>query len=265
MAWRWIVPLLALALLAPGRPEAAVRADMVPPFITGVDAGAGPDTPLTNTVNAEMRYAAKVGASAIPSVNFANVEMPLFGGPIQLSPHIQLITSNLDFHAPAEYQFGISTLSNANTIANNKLVGFNVGGEAQHFVVAPTLGTALTTLTFVSDTPFNGFGFYLTGFGNIPTTSLTVEYAGPTGQVSDPVQGSLQGGALFFGVFDPTASMTQFQIQVRSTSPSTSRDVFGISDVQFAAAAVPEPASAALVLVGVGGLAGLGMCRGRRG
>ena len=253
MLRRWIVPTFACTLLALGCSIPTVRGDMVVPFF-GIDAGAGPGpkTPLTNTYAAETAFATMTGIGPSPSIDFG----PGPVSPSFKSPQIQMLTSDLDVQAPTGYQFGITSQS------YDQYLGYNVGGDKQHFEVAPTLGTSPATLTFISTTPFDAFGFYLTGFGNVQSTSMSVEFTDASGRVSAPmsVKGSPDGGALFFGVFDPGASIMQFEIQVKSSVP-TERDVFGISDIRFAT--VPEPAS--VVLLVVGGLAALGTWRARRG
>jgi hypothetical protein len=132
------------------------------------------------------------------------------------------------------------------TITNNSgcgaLCGFNTTSGGQNFL---NLFGGSTTFTFAH--PINSFGFYITGLQTNVVGQESLTFSDGSSEVID-TPSSINGGGAFIGFTDLGKSIT-------SVTYSASNDIVSIDDVLYGSASsqgVPEPATWALMLVGIG-------------
>lgn len=146
-----------------------------------------------------------------------------------------------------------------NKTDHSQLGGFNVNGGSRWLQLSPAVNSSTgATAVFTFSTAINAFGAFLTDTQlNLPG-AITVSFNDGTSQSLGFTKNNASGGVLFFGFTDTGKSFSSVTINTGATS--STHDIFGIDDVHFAAvppaaifaAAVPEPASLALALLGFG-------------
>ena len=103
-------------------------------------------------------------------------------------------------------------------------------------------------VTFNFTTAIDSFGFYATGLQTELVPQQTVTFSDGSSQtINFPT--STSGGGAFIG-------FTDFGKSISSVSINLTNDIAGIDDVSFGVAAVPEPATWAMMLLGFGVTAG---------
>jgi hypothetical protein len=143
---------------------------------------------------------------------------------------------------------------------NQGVLGFNTTlGGTEWLRMVPPFNSAGETATFSFASPVDAFGGYLTGTQVGFPGPITVTFNDGSSQSLSVTKNNNTGGALFFGFTDPGAKIVSISLNTGATG--STRDVWGIDDVRFAAAPAPEPASLGLLIIA---LIGLGATRRRR-
>lgn len=240
---------LAAALAAPARAD-FVPTDFTPiapgaGYFEGVDAGVGPGEAAVNSLAAADQFRAQVGP-ATTTVDFgpafAGLQPTANGVASAAVEGLRVTTEGISYNTPPpHYQYGLT--SSSDPVANSAHLGYSIGGTS-HYEYVPVVGAGTASLTIHSDVAFGSFGFYVTGLGNLGG----VVKVALDGKIIPglTLTGSPDGGALFLGYVGATAVHDLSIVMPDVYGPS--RDVFGLSGVEFVA--VPEPS--ALVLTGLG-------------
>lgn len=211
----------------------------------GRDDGSAVGGPNPNASAAETAFlAAAAGFGATITHTFETSllgyyqPIPMYGG------QITFISSNLGL--------GLSGVSNT-TLGST--FGYNVTPGGENWFGIADIGTPSATFYFA--VPTNAFGFYLTGLGaDAFGTSISVTLLDGS-QTAFALTLNDNGGAQYFG-FTDTVEFTS----VRIDQFTNGGDAWGIDDVSYNAAAIPEPATWA-VMIGGFGLAGAALRRRR--
>jgi hypothetical protein len=200
-------------------------------IFSGQDDGAQIGGPYTNSDAAEANFlAAAAGYGATRTEGFESLS-------VGFSSTFSIAGASVSLSAP-NYGNGFSGISNT-TFGN--LYGFNTTAGGSNWLGFPG-GSA----TFTFTKPTNSFGFFTTGVQTIFTSDLSVNFNdGQSEQLSLPI--NVNGGVSYFG-FTDSSSIKSITIS------DISNDAWGIDDVSFNFSAVPEPATWALMLLGIGGL-----------
>jgi hypothetical protein len=157
--------------------------------------------------------------------------------PVGYSPSFAIPGGTVTLSAP-DFGAGFSGISNTTF---GSVYGFNTTPGGSNWLGFPD-GSA----TFTFNTPINAFGFFTTGLQTVFTSSLAVSWNDGVAQsVSLPI--NVNGGATYFGLEDGLAFSSV-------TITDISSDAWGIDDVtySFSGSSTPEPATWALMLIGVG-------------
>lgn len=239
--------LSAAAMLVALGASGPVRANIV--MFGGSDPGAGPSDPRPNSNLAAAQFdaaAALLGPLGLITFEGLPLNQPASDGvPTTIGLGVTVTTNGTDHHPPTGFSYGISNAP------NDAINGYNttVGGS-QHFAFVPVLNVGTATLNFSFSTPTQFFGGYLTGLGTAGGT-LHMQFNDGT---SHDVQftGSANGGVQFFGFTDAGAHITSIAMQFQNITGPT-RDLVGFDDLRFTTVITPEPASVALMAIGLCG------------
>ena len=231
---------------------AAGRAEASPIVFYGADSGAGPGGVAPNANAASAAFHGAAGGTSL--IDFENAPVGPFGT-LVLAPGVTVtLTGNLETHVT--FFAGITDVDRQ----SNERLGYNTTpGGSQHLRMAPQFGSAGAAMTFSFTTPVTGFGAFFTDTETGYPGPIFATFFDGTAQQIEILRTPTGGGRLFWGVTDFGAPVSS--ITLIAGSANDRRDLWGIDDVSFQAAAVPEPAS--LALVGMGLLA-LARARSRR-
>lgn len=215
-----------------------------------VDGGANPGAPLPNSNAAAASF--DTAAGALGTVNKIDFESAPEGGfsSMGVAPGVNCTLSNTLIGS------GIFDLGTEHT-------GFNTTAGGKNFVRAIPIdpnSAQRPIVTFDFAEPIQAFGAYLTGVGSLFATTKVKFNDGSDQEFT--LTGDKDGGALFFGLTDPTRSISSISFTQGTWLPYVS-DSFGVDDVRYVptAGAVPEPGTLGLL---VGGLLGPGLFVFRR-
>lgn len=234
MMRRYIV-LAGMAAIAAAAPATAVT--MV---FNGQDDGAEVTGPFTNSVAAQSQFLA--AAAAYGSVVTEGFETAAQGFYSPLELGALTIT-----YATANSGPGLSGVTTYNGFGN--FYGFNTTPGGSQWLGFPDYLQSLAT--FELDTPTHAFGFFTTGVQDVFTTSLTVELVdGSMMSFSLPI--NTGGGVSYFGLVD-TVGFTKVIVS-QSNLPGYA-DAWGVDDISYTisdGSVVPEPATWAMLVSGLG-------------
>jgi hypothetical protein len=209
---------------------------------SGNDSGTAPGDTYTNSAAAEASLIAAAGAGTLTTFEGLALGVPT-GVTVASGVTLTLTTDTVDG--------GI-----VNTDQHAQLVGFNItsGGENWLQMVPDFDSASGVTATFSFSSGIEFFGFYLTDTETSLPGTITVNFDDGASQSLGPTKNDDSGGVSYFGFFDPGANITSVSINTGATAFSA-RDIWGIDNVRFGAASVPEPGSLALLGIGLAGFA----------
>jgi hypothetical protein len=211
---------------------------------SGLDNGAVPGGPRPSSDAAHTAFLG--GLSSPPTITFEGLPTGLFVN-LVVAPGVtaSLINNGTDGGG----------IQNTNQHTPTPL-GFNttVGGTEWLQVWPAFNDPAGETVTFTFASPINAFGAYLTDTQSTFPGPITLTFNDGVAQTLSVTKNDDTGGVLFFGFHDTTA-FTSLSYHTGATGDT--RDVWGIDDVTYAAAAVPEPGTIGLLLCGVSLMVGV--------
>ena len=223
--------LLTFAMLA----VAAAPAHSQVTTYFGADDGAPTTGPYPNSTAAQTSFLTGAGAfGSVSTATFENVALGDYANTnFVAGPGLTAALAGPDYGQ----QFnGVDN----QTLGN--LYAFNTTPKGANFlaVSADTL-----TLTFAGGT--NSLGLFLTGLQTYYTTAVTFTFNDGMIETLDLPSINVNGGAEYFG-FTDTSKFTSITID----DPSS--DAWGVDDISYnhASTSVPEPASLAALVVGLG-------------
>jgi len=232
---------MIIAMAAPMAANAAVTT------FTGQDDGAAIGGTFTNSNAAWANfYNSALSYSSLVSTGFETLATGF-------STSYALPTATLTLNA-FNYGNEFSGISQGNTLGN--LYGFDVGNGTGKWLGFPG-GTA--TITF--DGLSNSFGFYATGIQSTFGTVFQVTYGdGTTSTLDIPINDN--GGVSFFGFTDSQAFKS---VTISRPGGDSGTDAWGIDNLTYGltVAAVPEPSTWAMMILGIAGI-GMAARRSRR-
>jgi len=199
----------------------ASQASAILTLFEGADPGvsAGGARPNSDAAAAAFQSA----AGSLSTIDFEAAPLGNFGS-LGVAPGVTVNLSGTDSGGGIRNDSSTSTGYNTTT------------GGSQFLGVWPLFNNAVASATFLFASPIDAFGAYLTGLGTA-TGALHVMF--DDGSLQDiSITGSSSGGVQFFGFTDPGASIISVALELLNTG--SSRDIFGVDDVQFASSNVPE-------------------------
>lgn len=248
----------ALALMLASEASSARGAIVI---YSASDFGAGPTDPRPNSDAEHAAFLAAITnpADHLHTYDFEGLPLGQPGAdnvPLNIGGGVMLTSQGLDHAPPPGFTFGVSNGPYDLRFGYNTTPG---GTQFYQFAPLTGVGTGGITLSFPYET--QAFGMYLTGLGTATNGPLHVMFNDGTAQ-DLTIEGSSIGGVQYFGFIDANKSFKSLTIALTGVTGS-SREVFGIDDILTAA--VPEPASGLLALVGLAcALVPLGLHRARR-
>ena len=233
-----------LAAVAVAIAAVTAPADAALITFTGADDGAGSLATAPNSVGAAASFDAAIAALGNKStLTFENSPLGTFSS-LTLAPGIGLVGANVN----GNNQSIVNTTSNISIPppCSDALCGYNTTAGGSNFLL---LFGGTGTFSFSAGTA--AFGAYLTGVQNGGETITFSDGTSETVAIPSP---GFSGGTAFVGFIDAGKSIASITINVNN-------DIVGVDDVRYIASSVPEPASLALL---IGALTGLALMKRRR-
>jgi PEP-CTERM motif len=227
--------LLGLTTLALAAFTSPAQAALV--LFTGADDGAGSLANAPNSVAAAGNFDTAVAALDIEqTITFESSPLGTFSS-LPLASGITLSGANVNSNP----QSVVNTTSNIviTPPCTNATCGYNTTQGGSNFLL---LFGGTATFSFGGST--EAFGAYLTGVQNL---NETVTFTDGTTQVVNIPNPGFDGGTTFVGFTDADKPIASITVNVNN-------DIVGVDDVRYATSRVPEPASLALLGIGVMGM-----------
>jgi hypothetical protein len=242
--------LLAMLLV----PAGAARGG--PVVHLGSDAGAGPGVAAPNSAAAEASFTSAVGTTQL--IDFEQAPLGDFST-LDLGSGVSATLAGTDTTPPPGFRYGISDDN------PNAAWGYNTTPGGSRFVrLTPELGVPVASLSLRFERAVDAVALTITGLGLSSGPLFAVFGPGPDDERL--IDGSSQGGRVFFGLSGLDAGITELRLELRTVG-GTSRDALAVDDLRFhervASAAVPEPATIGLAALGLA-VAGAFAARRRR-
>jgi hypothetical protein len=237
----------ALAGLVAGATRPAAADIMT---FSGADPGVGPGQPRPQSDAAAAAYTASAAKPGSPQlVTFESLPIGNFQK-LQIAPGVQANLIHMDQGSAPGINFGISKGADPSiyTPEQIKQYGFNTTpGGSQFIQVAPQLNAGTATARFDFAAPIVAFGVYLTGLGNASGDLHMMFNDGADHDFA--ISGSPLGGVQFFGFTGAHGSVRSVSLEFLNVN-GPSRDLYGIDDMHYTLAPVPEPSPLVLAALG---------------
>ncbi len=220
----------------------------VPVTYYGIDVGVGPGGSRPNSDAAAASFDAALSAAYTQVVDFESASLGYFTS-LTVAPGVTATMTGM----------ANSSSCGITNVPGTSILGYNTtSGGARHLRAVPVFGIGTCIIDFDFDIPSMAWGAYITGLGTANGNLFLMYDDGSVQQHS--VMGNTSGGVLFFGVIDPGKVFSEVSLELRNVTGS--RDIYSIDDMRHTQGVIPEPATFALVGVGVAGA--LGLTRRRR-
>lgn len=225
---------LGFAALALSAGAPALAASVI---FSGQDDGVGPGGPFPGSTAAEQAFLL-AAAGVSPLIKTETFESATVGAftPLVLDD-FTITTTAANFGPP---------YSGVNNTTLGALYGFNVTPGGENWYGFPDFVATDATLTF--NDPLLSLGAWITGIQALYTAELTIELIDGSHEVfSLPLNGD--GGAQFYGIL---SDIPFSKLIIRQVNNPGFADAFGIDDISYGFAPVPEPATWAMLVAGFG-------------
>jgi len=200
----------------------------------GNDSGAGFGVAHPSSDAAQASFAAAAGLLGSGGlITFESTALGTIpnGVPFNLGAGVTVTLNNND---PTCCSSGNTGISNDNT---NNVLGFNITAGGSRFLrVAPMFDGGTVTAVFNFAIPIVAFGAYFTGTETTVDGTYTIIFNDGSAQ-SLPLTKNAVAGTQFFGFTD--VGMTIASVTINEAGPFSSRDIWGLDNLQFTS--VPEP------------------------
>lgn len=214
-------------------------------IFSGQDPGVGPGGPFPNSSAAEAAFLAAAGlvSTTVKTETFESATVGTFT-PLVLDD-FTITTTAANFGPP---------YSGVNNTTLGALYGFNTTPGGEKWYGFPDFVATEATLTF--DNAILSLGTWMTGIQELYTAEVTLELVNGSQEVFVlPLNNN--GGAQFYGI---VSTIPFSKVLIRQLNNPGFADAFGIDDISYGFAPVPEPASWAMLITGFG-LAGFAFRR----
>jgi len=237
-----LAAVMSIAVFAPGEGGAAIVT------FSGSNAGAGPTDPRPTADAAASSF--NSAAALFGNVGLINFEgfSTGFNASFTAAPGV---TATFSGDYDPIYS-GIFTNSATPTV-----MGYNTtAGGTKYLGISPNFnyfsGNTTTSLTFSFADPINAFGAYITGLESAIAGTVKLNFFDGSSQ-SYKLTDLAGGGVQFFG-FTDTLLVASIVFQETLPPGTGLRDIWGLDDIRYAAAAVPETSSILLIASGLLGI-----------
>ena len=215
----------------------------------GSDAGAGPTDLRINADTAAASFDAAAGS--LGAINIIDFESE----PVGFSTPATI--DGVTFSFTGDVDTGVSGI----TTGGDAILGYNTTLGGENFLrIAPAFGFSSLGLLLEFDTAISGFGAYFTGLEEAISGTVSLWNIDGTFSVFN-LTDLIGGGVEFLGITDDQLITKILFTETCDGGCAGSRDWWGIDDIRYITASVPEPS--ALALMGIG-LLGMGFSRRRK-
>jgi hypothetical protein len=219
-------------------------AEAGPIVFYGADS-AGPGGARPNATAAALAFHAALSGTSL--VTFEGLAPGAFSA-IDVAPGVTITLTNMD--SDPDFFAGIATEDRA----FGEAIGYNTtAGGSTHLRATPFFNSAGGTITFSFASPILAFGAYFTDTETGFPGPIHATFFDGTAQDIELAKNLNGGGVFFWGVMNFGAPISSISFNTGATR--SIRDLWGLDDVSYQTAAVPEPGSLLLLGAGLLGLA----------